>query len=198
MMAMTAFLPARLRQACGQRRRGAYGSRNESRLPGRGPLRSGSRQRTAGVTLIELAVVVLLLAIVSTIAIPRFANTLNSTSVKTAAQRIGRDITLVRSWARITSHSQSIAFDTVQNTYTMPGVPSADHSAGTNTVALSDGTLKATLASVSLGTGSTTLTFNGFGVPVGLPAGGGAIGVSAGPASSTILIDSITGFVTIQ
>lgn len=152
----------------------------------------------AGVTLLELVVVVLLLAIVSTIAIPRFANTLNSTRVKTAAQRIARDIALVRSWARITSQSQTISFDTVHNTYTMPGVPDPNHSSGSNTVALSDGTLQATLASADFGAGSTTLTFNGFGVPVGLPTAGGTVAVSSGPTSKTILVDSISGFVTIQ
>ena len=149
-------------------------------------------------TLVELLVVVLLIAIVSTIAVPRFANTLNATGVKTAAQRIARDIALVRSWARITSQSQSISFDTVGNTYTMPGVPDPNHSSGSNTVALSDGTLRATLASANFGTGSTTLTFNGFGVPVGLPPGGGTVGVSSGSTSRTILVDSISGFVTIQ
>ncbi|HEY2253522.1 MAG TPA: prepilin-type N-terminal cleavage/methylation domain-containing protein, partial [Planctomycetaceae bacterium] len=66
----------------------------------------------AGVTLIELVVVVLLLAIVAKMALPRFAATLSSTGVKTAAQRIARDIALVRNWARITSQSQSITFDT--------------------------------------------------------------------------------------
>jgi MSHA pilin protein MshC len=159
--------------------------------------RSNSR-RTAGVTLIELVVVVLLLAIVSTIAIPRFASTLNSTSVKTAAQRIARDIALVRSWARITSQSQTISFDTVHNTYTMSGVPNSDHSTSSNTVALSDGTLQATLASADFGTGSTTLTFNGFGVPIGVPSSGGKVIVSSGSTSTTILVDSISGFVTIQ
>lgn len=158
----------------------------------------GQWRRMAGVTLLELVVVVLLLAIVSTIAIPRFANTLNSTRVKTAAQRIARDIALVRSWARITSQSQTISFDTVHNTYTMPGVPDPNHSSGSNTVALSDGTLQATLASADFGAGSTTLTFNGFGVPVGLPTAGGTVAVSSGPTSKTILVDSISGFVTIQ
>jgi hypothetical protein len=35
-------------------------------------------------------------------------------------------------------------------------------------------------------------------VPVGLPPGGGTVGVSSGSTSSTILVDSISGFVTIQ
>ena len=152
----------------------------------------------AGLTLIELVVVVLLLAIVSAIALPRFANTLNATGVKSAAQRIARDIALVRSWARITSQSQSISFDTVHNTYTLSAVPNADHSTSSNTVALSDGTLHATLASANFGSGSTTLTFNGFGVPIGLPSAGGTVGVSSGSASNTILVDPISGFVTIQ
>jgi MSHA pilin protein MshC len=149
-------------------------------------------------SLIELVVVVLLLAIVSAIAVPRFANTLNSTSVKTAAQRIARDIALVRSWARVTSQSQSITFDTAHNTYTMTGVPDPNHSTGSNTVALSDGTLKSTLTSANFGSGSTTLTFNGFGVPMGVPTAGGTVVVSSGSTSNTITVDSISGVVTIQ
>lgn len=155
-------------------------------------------RRSTGVTLIELVVVLLVLAIVSAIAVPRFAGTLNATGVKTAARRIGRDIALVRSWARITSQSQSIGFDVKHNTYTLSGVPNSNSSSSANTVALADGTLNATLASVNLATGSTTLTFNGFGVPVGLPSGGGTIVVSSGPVSSTVTVDPITGFVTIQ
>jgi Tfp pilus assembly protein FimT len=150
------------------------------------------------VTLIELVVVVLLLAIVAKMALPRFAATLSSTGVKTAAQRIACDIALVRSWARITSQSQSIAFDTTHNTYTLSGVPNANSSSSANTVALADGTLNATLASASFGTGSTILTFNGFGVPVGLPSGGGTVVVNSGSASKTITVDPISGLVTIQ
>jgi len=159
---------------------------------------SHRRQRRSGVTLIELVVVILVLAIVSAIAVPRFAGALNATNVKTAAQRIGRDIALVRSWARVTSQSQSITFDTKQNAYTLSGVPNSNSASSANTVFLSDGTLNATLASVNLGTGSVTLTFNGFGVPVGLPSGGGTIGVSSGPASNTVTVDPISGLVTIQ
>ena len=159
---------------------------------------NGLRAKPAGLTLIELVVVVLLLAIVSAIAMPRFANTLNSTNVKGAAQRIARDMALVRSWARTTSQSQSISFDTVHNTYTMSEVPNADHSTSSNTVALSDGTLRATLTSANFGAGSTTLTFNGYGVPIGLPSTGGRVGVSSGSTSNTILVDPISGFVTIQ
>jgi Tfp pilus assembly protein FimT len=162
-------------------------------------LRRAVRARSAaGVTLMELVSVVLLMAIVATIAVPRFANALSSTNAKTAAQRIARDIALVRTWARITSQSQSISFDTVHNTYTMPGVPDPNHSTGSNTVALSDGTLQATLASANFGAGSTALTFNGFGVPVGLPAAGGTVGVNSGSSSRTITVDAISGFVTIQ
>ncbi len=151
-----------------------------------------------GVTLLELVVVVLLLAIVSTIAVPRLTSTLSSTAASTAAQRISRDIYLVRSWARITSQSQSITFDTVGNTYTLSGVPNGNSAASANTVALADGTLNATLSSASFGAGSTRLTFNGFGVPVGLPTAGGTVVVSAGTASNTITVDPISGFVTIQ
>jgi prepilin-type N-terminal cleavage/methylation domain-containing protein len=159
---------------------------------------NGLRAKCAGVTLIELVVVVLLLGIVAAIAVPKFAYTLNATNVKSAARRIARDIALVRSWARITSQSQSISFDTVHNTYTMSAVPNADHSTSANTVALSDGTLQATLAAANFGTGSTTLTFNGFGVPVGLPSTGGTVGVSSGTVSNTILVDPISGLATIQ
>lgn len=172
---------------------------NHSR--GVGGHRPGLHDRP-GLTLIELVIAILLLAIMATIAMPKFAATLNAISVKSAAQRMARDIGLVRSWARVTSQTQTVTFSTALNSYTLSGVPNANHSTSPNTVPLSNGTLNATLASLNLGSNQgapiTTLTFNGFGVPVGLPAGGGQIVVSSGTVNHTLTVDSAAGFVTIQ
>ncbi|MBI3866026.1 MAG: prepilin-type N-terminal cleavage/methylation domain-containing protein, partial [Planctomycetia bacterium] len=75
-----------------------------------------SRRRCSGFTLVELVIVILILGIASVIAVPRFVNTLNSSRARTAARRVANDVALVRSWARITSQSQSITFDTTGNT----------------------------------------------------------------------------------
>jgi len=155
--------------------------------------RIASRNRTRGFTLVELAIVIAIVGVLSAIAIPRFAMATSRYRVAAIARRISADITMTRNRARALSTSQSITFSTAANNYQITGMSDPDHAASTYTVSLNDASLPGQLVSTVFGTGAT-LTFNGYGVP----SCGGTIQISSGTASATITVDPDTGRCVIQ
>lgn len=154
--------------------------------------RASTRRQRAGLTLLDVVITVLLMAIVATVAQGRFSRSLARWQASFLAQRIAADIESVRQAARATSTSKSITFDTVNKTYTLAGVPNPDRKSATFVVSMTGYAPAAAFGTVNLG-GDTTLSFNGF----GYPDSGGTIVVIVGESTSTVTVDAATGNTTI-
>lgn len=153
--------------------------------------RSGARRASGGAfTLIELVLVIATVAILSAIAVPRYASALARYRVDLAAKRVAADLALARSHARTNSASQLIDFSTPANGYTLTGVPSPDGGAGGYVVRLGDEPYKASLGEFAFGGPvATAVWFDRFGTP----DGSGTVVVSSGGYQKTVVLDAVTG-----
>ena len=164
-------------------------------MPGHGPIdrRSCSRRRRAGgFSLIEFVLVVVAIAVLSTIAIPRYANAVARYRVNMAARRIVADFTLARSSARASGAGQVVDFATPANGYTMTGLAAPDGRTGDYVVNLSADPYKVSIASAAFSTAdppAKSVRFTRFGTP----EAGGVIVVKSGNFERTVLLDPVTG-----
>jgi prepilin-type N-terminal cleavage/methylation domain-containing protein len=148
------------------------------------------RRRPRGFTLIEITVVIVLIAIVSAIAIPRYANSINRYRVDMAAKRVAADFALARNAARASGNGQAINFGTPANGYTLPGVPALDGRTGDYSVKLTDQPYQVSLGSASFGASAiTSVQFTRY----GYPTAAGSVVVTSGGYSKTIYLDGTTG-----
>ena len=145
-------------------------------------------------SLIELSFVIGTIAIVSAIAVPRFAGSLQQQRVSAAAQRIVADLNMARSRANTTSTTIAVTFTFATNQYDIPAIPDLDKPLNGYSVRLGDEPYSATLVSSSLGgslqtSGTSQISFTGY----GLPNTGGTIIVAAGNATRQVLVDGVSG-----
>ncbi len=145
-------------------------------------------RRTAGFTLVELVIVIMILGIMAAVAVPRYADALSKHRVDAAARRIEADLELARRRAKITSTSQSVQFDAGASRYLLPGVPSRDHPASAYQVDLAKPPYSASIASADFG-GDAEIRFNGY----GYPDSAATIVVRSGKHQRTIVVDPDTG-----
>jgi Tfp pilus assembly protein FimT len=140
--------------------------------------------------LIEMAMVIALIAILSAIAIPRYASAVNRYRVEMAAKRVDADFALARNAARASGLGQTINFGTPANGYTMPGLAAAEGRAGDYTVKLTDEPYKVSLGAVAFGSSPvTSVQFSRY----GYPTAAGSVVVRSGGYSKTIYLDGTTG-----
>jgi prepilin-type N-terminal cleavage/methylation domain-containing protein len=148
--------------------------------------------RNRGFTLVELAVVVVIMAVLAQLAIPRYARAISNYRADAAIRRIAADIALAQARARALSTSQTITFSLAQNNYQITGMTDPDHPASTYTVSLADQTTGAALSVVAFGN-ALSLTFNGYGIP----SSAGTITVTSGTASRSLTVAADSGSVTL-
>jgi prepilin-type N-terminal cleavage/methylation domain-containing protein len=144
--------------------------------------------RTRGFTIAEVVCVLVIMTIIAAIALPRYAKALCRHRAELAARRVVADLALVQRVARFSSGPQKVTFDTVAETYVMPGVPDPDHAGVDYLVPLDEDPYRVDLVSAELG-GDAEIAFDGF----GQPDSGGSIIVSAGNCYKRIDVDSATG-----
>jgi len=154
--------------------RGTVGPRPTCRLP--------------AFTLLEVVMVLVIVAIVAAIAVPRYAAALHRYRAEHAARRIAADLEYARALARQSSATQRVVFDADADTYTLPGRADLDHPKETYTVDLADAPYRADLAAASFGAAATAV-FDGF----GMPRVGGAVKVAAGGYVYLVTVDGETG-----
>src|SRR5690349_5400432 len=150
--------------------------------------RTTHQHRAAAFSLFELVLVLAIMGIMAGIAAPRYARSLARYRADMAARRIAADIALAQSRARSTSTSQTIAFDTTAEQYSIIGMANPDNRSASYVVNLGDEPYLAALGTASFN-GSGTLTFNGYGDP----ASSGSITVSTGDTTKTITVSGDTG-----
>lgn len=146
----------------------------------------------AGFTLVELVMVVVIVATLAAIALPRYAESTRRYQVSLAARRIATDIAFAQSRARATSSSKSIVFNVADSTYEIPGERALDHAAGAYAVRLGDPPYQATLDAVNFDNFATA-QFDGF----GKLQSSGTIRVSVEGFSRTVTVDA-NGRVVVQ
>ena len=146
-----------------------------------------------GFSLLELVVVLIIMALLAAIAVPRYGHAIARQRVDAVARRIIVDLSLARRQARMAGSSQEVRFDVAQNRYTLTGLPHLNRSSNEYAVSLSSEPYLATLLSADFDS-SDTVTFDGYGVP----DSGGQIVVRVGDYQKTISLDVETGEANIQ
>ncbi len=134
-------------------------------------------------TVIELVIVTAILAIVASIAVPRYASLLATQRVEAAARRIVADLSFAQRQARFTSASQAVTFNLALHEY----------SGSTTLVQLWEEPYGATIVSVDFG-GDAEIEFDGFGVP----DSGGSVVVQVGKRQKTVNVDADSGKAAVQ
>lgn len=153
---------------------------------------SHGQPRRKAFTLIELVVVVMILAIISAVAVPRYTDAAAGFHADAAARRVKVDLEFLRQQARKASTNRAIVFDLANHGYTLSGVQDLDHASQTYTVRFTRSPYDARLVSVDCG-GDTTLAFDGF----GKPDSAATIVVGSGRYQRTVLVEASNGRVTI-
>lgn len=147
-----------------------------------------------GFTMIELTIVLLIMATMAAVAVPRWTSSLQKLRVSNAAKRIVADLARVQSAAYNSSAAKTITFTVSSSKYSVVGVQSLNNSAGPYVVTLSADPFQCRLDSVWGLTGIQSMTYNGYGVP----NRGGNIIVSAGSYKKTIVVDATSGTAVVQ
>ena len=120
-------------------------------------------------------------------AVPRYASFLAKSRLSAAAARVTADLELTRRTAKRTGTSQTIAFNTGFDSYSITGRKSMDRKSIAHSVALSQNPYMAEIVSVSFTGGK--ITFDGYGVP----DGGGSVLLQVGRFQQQIDVTAGTG-----
>ena len=140
--------------------------------------------------MVELLLVIATVAILSAIAVPRYAGSLARYRVEMAAKRVAADLMTARTRARVTSTRQVVDFTAPADGYTLVGMPAPDGAAGDYAVRLSDEPYKATLGAVSFGDAAAAeVWFDRYGTP----DHAGTVVVTSGGFQRTVALDPVTG-----
>lgn len=113
---------------------------------------------------LELVVVLIIIAITASIAVPRYSEAIARHRADETVRRVLGDFTLAQQHARIQGAGQGIAFNVSASSYTLTGMPDLRKSTAEYTVSLADDPYGAQILSADFG-GDTTLRYNGYGVP---------------------------------
>lgn len=146
-----------------------------------------------GFSLAELAVVLVITAIISAMIIPRYSNSLALRRVEGAARRIVADLAFAQRHAKATSASQTVRFTVISARYRLEGMSDIDHGPGGYFVLLAKEPYGVSMKSADFG-GDNKVVFDVFGVP----DNGGSVVIQSGHHVRTITVDADTGKATVQ
>src|SRR4051794_9808393 len=151
--------------------------------------------RSRGFSLIELMLVIAIIAVVGAIALPRYSNSLHAYRANLAAKRIAMDLQMAQFRARSLSTTRTVAFTLSSSSYQIAGETDLVKSSATYSVTLSDLPYRATITSAQFGTtaGTSSITFNGF----GMPNNGGSITLTSGNVNKIITVAPFSGAISI-
>lgn len=146
-------------------------------------------RRRAGFTLIELVVVVLIMGILTTAAVPRYATSLNFHRAQSAATRLVADLQRISMAARKASQPRIVHFDIANGRYlAFPGIQGLD-SGEQPIYEVSTAQLYGTDISSAQFVDGPWFVFNGL----GLPESNGRVVFTAGGKSAVVIVDLDNG-----
>ena len=164
------------------------------RVPDRGVMRSNPRQ--PAFSLLELVLVVAIIAILASMAVPRYGHAVLRYRADAAARRVVADLEVARKRAIHAGAARTVSFDAAADSYQLAGMMDPVRPSLPYVVSLGDEPYGATIVSVDFG-GETQVTFDAYGLPVGEKGSGGVV-VQVGGEARKIVVDSQTGEASIQ
>ncbi len=138
--------------------------------------------------MVEVVLVIVIIATLAAVAVPRFSNTLARQRVEAAARRIVADLALAQRRARTTNASQTVRFTLGTHEYTLIGMPHPDHPSSAYEVLLSEEPYRASIVSADFGE-DLEIIFDVFGVP----DSSGSVVISVGNHVRTVTVEAVTG-----
>jgi prepilin-type N-terminal cleavage/methylation domain-containing protein len=152
-------------------------------------------------TLVELAIVLLVMGILVAVIVPKVSSSLCHESVDAAAKKIAADLELSRRAAKLTGASLSVQFDVANNRYTLLNVKDINHPVIQQVTQLLNTGYATTLVSAAFN-GTSQLTFDLYGQPFAgsplTPLTTGSVVIQAGTVQHTIVVNPTTGKAQIQ
>ena len=145
-----------------------------------------------GFSLIELFIVAMIIAIMASIAMPRFSNAIAGQRVDAAARRVVVDLQLAQRHAKMTGATQTMHFDGY-GAYELVGMPHPDHSGLPYKVDLGDEPYGATDVSADFG-GDNEIVFDMY----GMPDSGGSVVIQVGNHFRSVSVDPVTSKASVQ
>jgi len=115
-------------------------------------------------SILEVTIVMVIIGVMAGITVTQYSSFLSNQRARGAVQKVKMDLEYAKNQARISSSSRTVTFDIANNTYSIVGESSLDHSDNPYVVSLSDPPYRAKLVFVDFNS-TTTVTFDGFGVP---------------------------------
>ncbi len=146
----------------------------------------------AGFSLVEMVFVLAILGVITSIAVPRFAQFQARRRVESAARRIATDLSLAQRYARFMSKSQTVKFNAGPDRYHLLGIGNPNGSGPNYTVHLGSEPYLASMVSADFG-GDTDLVFDGYGIP----DSGGTVVVQVGSLQKSVVVNATTGAASI-
>lgn len=137
-------------------------------------------------------IVVLILGILATAAVPQYGASTARFQADAAARRVKADLEYLRHVSRRTGSTKSVIFNPTTHSYTLSGVPSLDLASRVNTVNLQRHPYQASLLNANCG-GDLILVFDGFGAP----DSSATITVGSGNYTRNVEVEAVSGKVTL-
>jgi prepilin-type N-terminal cleavage/methylation domain-containing protein len=147
---------------------------------------------SSGFNLVELVLVLAITALVSAIAVPRYAKSVSRYRADSAARRVAADLALAQSHASTAGKPQSVVF--VARGYQMPGMPHLDgKSYGDYTVDLGADPYGVSRVAAEFG-GDAVVKFDLYGAP----DTGGSVVLTVGDFRRVIVLAPESGKVVVK
>lgn len=143
-------------------------------------------------SLVELVLVAAIIAIVASIAVPRFSSSLAKQRADAAARRVVVDLQLAQRRTKISGTVQAVKF-TSDAAYELIDMPHPDHPDSPYVVNLRDEPYRITNMTVNFA-GSRDVAFDAYGVP----DNGGSVIIRVGDWIRIVKVDAATGRATAQ
>ena len=151
------------------------------------------QHRRRAFTYLELIIVIGVLGILASIAVPRFGTLMARRHVDAAATRIAADLAFARQRAKLSVTQQKVKFLISQNRYEFPELADPAHPGREYRVGLTEEPYNAMIISADFG-GDLEVIFDGYGVP----DSDGTVVIAVGSYRKTLTLNASTGRVTVS